>query len=77
LSKRKQGFAVSVAKWLRGDLRGLLMDAFNDAKIRREGIFDPLAIKNLVKDFTEGRKDLRKEIWVLFMFEMWYDNWMK
>jgi len=76
LSKRKQGFAVPVAKWLRGDLRGLLMDAFNDAKIRREGIFDPLAIKNLVKDFTEGRKDLRKEIWVLFMFEMWYDRWM-
>ncbi len=77
LSKKKQGFAVPVAKWLKEDLRDLLFQAFDDNKIRREGIFEPAVINGLLKDFMEGRKDLRKEIWALFMFEMWYDKWMK
>lgn len=76
LSKPKHGFAVPVAKWLKEDLKGLLADAFNDTKIRREDIFDPASVRALVKDFAAGRKDLRKEIWALFMFEMWYDRWM-
>jgi len=76
LKKGKQGFAVPVAKWLKGDLKSLLLDAFNKKKIEREGIFDYAIIDNLIKDFQSGRRDLRKEIWALFMFEMWYDKWM-
>ena len=76
LKKGKQGFAVPVAKWLKADLKGLLLDAFNKTKIEREGIFDYAYIKNLVDRFLENKNDTRKEIWVLFMFEMWYNKWM-
>jgi asparagine synthase (glutamine-hydrolysing) len=75
LRKGKQGFAVPVAKWLRGDLRALLEKAFDKRKIEKEGIFDYNYIKALLDDFLLGRRDLRKEIWALFMFECWYDRW--
>ena len=77
LRKKKQGFAVPVAKWLKGDLKGLLEDAFNRNKIKREGIFKYDYIHDLVGAFAGNRHDTRKEIWALFMFEMWYDKWMK
>ena len=31
----------------------------------------------LIKEFQENANDTRKEIWALFMFEMWYDKWIK
>jgi asparagine synthase (glutamine-hydrolysing) len=77
LTKRKQGFAVPVAKWLKDDLKGLLLDAFAKAKIEREGIFDHAYIKEMTERYFQDRDDLRKEIWGLFLFEMWYDRWMK
>ncbi len=77
LAKSKKGFAVPVAKWLKEDLKGLLLDTFRKSKIEKEGIFDYNYINGLIGDYLENRRDLRKEIWALFMFEMWHDRWMR
>ncbi len=77
LKKRKQGFAVPVAKWLKTDLRPLLFSAFEKKKVDGEGIFDYAYISNLLQEFVTNKVDRRKEIWALFMFEMWYDKWMR
>ena len=77
IAKPKQGFAVPVARWLKEDLKGLLLDAFQKTKIEREGIFNYAYIDGLIKEFLANKNDTRKEIWALFMFEMWYDRWMK
>jgi asparagine synthase (glutamine-hydrolysing) len=77
INKSKQGFAVPVAKWLKEDLKGRLLDAFNRKKIEREGIFNYSYVNDLIREFLDNRNDTRKEIWALFMFEMWYDKWMK
>ncbi len=76
LRKGKKGFAVPVAKWLKEDLKDLLADAFNKTKIEKEGIFDYNYIKGLLDEFGRNKRDVRKEIWALFMFEMWHDRWM-
>ncbi len=76
LSKPKQGFGVPVGKWLKEDLRHLLFEAFDKSKIEREGIFDYRYIKHILNEYMANKNDMRKEIWCLFMFEMWYDRWM-
>ena len=76
LEKSKQGFAVPVAKWLKEDLRPMLLEAFDKKKIEREGIFSYPYIKNLTDEFLANKNDTRKEIWSIFMFEMWYNKWM-
>jgi len=77
INKRKQGFAVPVAKWLREDLKEIFLDTIAPEKIRREGIFDPKAITSLKNRFFANKEDMRKEIWALFVFEKWYDRWMR
>jgi len=77
LTKPKRGFAVPVAQWLKEDLRPLLVEAFSRKKIEREGIFDHRRIDSMARYFLNNRGDTRKEIWALFMFEIWYDKWMK
>lgn len=77
INKPKQGFAVPVAKWLKEDLRGMFLDAFQKTKIEREGIFNYSYVDGIIKEFLANKNDTRKEIWALFMFEMWYDRWIK
>lgn len=76
LNKPKRGFAVPVAKWLKGDLRHMLETAFDKKKIEKEGIFDYNYMAGLKEEFLADKRDRRKEVWALFMFENWYDRWM-
>ena len=74
LGKKKQGFAVPVGEWLRGDLRYLLEKTFDKRKIEKEAIFDYNYIDELLKEYLSNPYSMRKrEVWSLFMFEMWYE----
>ncbi|HEY0711220.1 MAG TPA: asparagine synthase-related protein, partial [Polyangia bacterium] len=75
LERRKQGFAVPIARWLKADLRAPLCDELAPAKIKREGLFDPTAVSALVDDHLSGRRDRRKQLWTLFTFERWLATW--
>jgi len=59
---------------VKGELKPILSDVFSPAKIRREGLFDVGEIKTLLQDHFSGRKDNRKPIWTLLMFEMWKER---
>ncbi len=75
LARRKQGFAVPVARWLREELREPLLDELAPAKLRREGLFQPAAVARLIDDHLSGRRDRRKQLWTLFQFERWLAAW--
>jgi asparagine synthase (glutamine-hydrolysing) len=75
LTRTKQGFAVPVARWLRQDLAPVLRDELAPDKLRREGFFDPAVVEGLVSDHLSGRRDRRKVLWTLFMFERWLARW--
>ena len=75
LGREKQGFAVPVAKWLRTDLAPMLRDEIAPEKIRREGIFDHRRISRLIDDHLSGRRDWRKALWTLLVFERWLARW--
>jgi asparagine synthase (glutamine-hydrolysing) len=75
LRRRKQGFAVPVARWLREELRPALLEELAPAKIRRQGLFQPAAVARLLDDHLSGRRDRRKQLWTLFMFQRWHAVW--
>jgi asparagine synthase (glutamine-hydrolysing) len=75
LARKKQGFAVPVARWLRTDLAQLLRDELAPGKIKREGLFDPEQVGRLVHDHLSGRHDWRKALWTLLTFERWLGRW--
>jgi asparagine synthase (glutamine-hydrolysing) len=75
IHRKKQGFGVPVAKWMKEDLRPALLDELAPDKLRREGLFDPTAVAALIDDHLTGRRDRRKALWTLFTFERWLGRW--
>lgn len=75
MGRKKQGFAVPVAQWLRGDLSKVLRDELAPEKLKREALFDPGKVSALVDDHLSGRRDRRKALWTLLVFERWLGRW--
>jgi asparagine synthase (glutamine-hydrolysing) len=69
--RSKQGFAVPLAKWLRGPLRDEVHDTLFDRSLMTP--FDPSVIaQTLAEFFSDATNDGHKSrIWSLFMFGQW------
>ncbi len=74
--KRKKGFGLPIASWIKNELKNLIMDALGKDKIKREGLFDYEYIGFILKEHFNGRADNRKKIWTLFMFEKWLTEYL-
>jgi asparagine synthase (glutamine-hydrolysing) len=70
IDRRKMGFAVPLAHWLRDELRDLTYDALTDQRARDRGWFDPAAITQLL-DEHNGGADHTPRIWGLLQLELW------
>jgi len=75
LARRKKGFGIPVGKWFRNDLRSLLLDTLSESRLRQQGIFNPAEVARLVDEHLDGRKDNRKQLWTLFIFQLWYEHY--
>jgi asparagine synthase (glutamine-hydrolysing) len=54
----------------------VVQDELAPDKLRREGFFDPAVVAGLLDDHLSGRRDRRKALWTLFMFERWLGTWL-
>jgi asparagine synthase (glutamine-hydrolysing) len=73
-SRRKKGFNMPVAKWLVGPLRDLVEDTLSESRLRSDGFFRPQAVRNLLDEHHSRRRDNRKLIWTLLIFQLWHDS---
>ena len=76
LTRRKQGFGVPLAQWLRGPLRALLTETLDPARLRRVGLFAPDAVARVVAEHLDARADHRKLLWTLLVFERWREAYL-
>ena len=77
LARGKKGFGIHIAKWFRNELRDLLLDTLSERRIRQQGIFDYQALARLINEHLRGVKDNRKQLWTVFMFQLWFEKYMK
>jgi asparagine synthase (glutamine-hydrolysing) len=76
MPKRKHGMGVPTKSLLFGDLRARLIHYTSRSYVHDQGIFDPGMIEVLTREFFDGRRDLRKEIWGFFVFQEWHSYWI-
>jgi asparagine synthase (glutamine-hydrolysing) len=74
LYRKKKGFGIPVAAWLKGPLSGELDRVLDGARLEDAGIFEPSVVRRLVTEHREGRHDHRKALWTLLMFENWRER---
>jgi len=75
LSRGKKGFNMPVAKWLTGPLKGLAQDMFSEGRLKRGGLFNPAYVRSLMDEHLAQRRDNRKLLWSLLIFELWREKW--
>ncbi|MEW6608597.1 MAG: asparagine synthase (glutamine-hydrolyzing) [bacterium] len=76
-NRKKKGFGIPIAKWFKQELKGFILDVFAESKIKQEGFFNYNYIKQLLTDHFENKKDNRKGLWTLLVFELWYEKYIK
>ena len=70
IDRPKQGFAVPLAKWFRGELSDFTRDLLLSARCRHRGYFKPAYIEQLLRQHDQGR-DLSLQLWTILSFELW------
>lgn len=73
--RKKRGFAIPVADWLRGPLREQMLDLLSFDRIKRTGLLRPEVVGRLVDEHLKERRDNRKQLWTLMSFEMWREKY--
>ena len=74
LYRPKMGFAVPLARWLRGPLRQRVRDALLGDTMLDSGMFNAQAVRQLVEQHESGRRDHSTPIWTMLMFEAFLRN---
>jgi asparagine synthase (glutamine-hydrolysing) len=70
LHRRKKGFAMPVAEWFRGELKGLAHDALFS---RSDGMLDKTFLTTCWKQHQRGQRDWSGLLWCTLMFRTWQE----
>lgn len=76
IHRSKKGFNMPVAKWLTGPLRPLAEDLFSETRLKRGGLFNAGYVQTLLAEHLARRRDHRKLLWTLLVFELWRERWL-
>ncbi|MGB9430600.1 MAG: asparagine synthase (glutamine-hydrolyzing) [Candidatus Acidiferrum sp.] len=72
INRRKWGFKVPIAEWLRGDLLPLLRQRLLAPGSPLSDLLDAAAIARLIDEHAAGRKNHEKQLWILLQLELWH-----
>jgi asparagine synthase (glutamine-hydrolysing) len=76
IERKKMGFAIPIGSWLRRELRPLVEEYVLGAAVRHD-LFDPGATARLWREHQSGLRDRTTELWVILMFNLWHDRFVR
>lgn len=77
LDKKKVGLEMPYSRWLRTDLADMMQHYLGEARMRKIDIFRPAAVKRLVDEHMDSRKDHGRALWGLLNFSMWHEMYIE
>lgn len=76
INKPKQGFSIPMKNWLKGPVKPLMIEMLSYDRIKRQGIFNPNYIENLIKEHLENKNNHSHKLWGLILFQLWKDRFL-
>jgi len=70
LQRRKKGFAVPVAEWFRGELKGYTRDVLFRGN---DQLLNDAFLKSCWNQHQQGRRDWSALLWCTLMFRAWQE----
>lgn len=77
LNRRKEGFNIPNAIWLRTHLRTFAGDLLSPSSLRQIGWFDESYVERLFNDHLKERADNSHQIWGLLVLVLWWRQYQK
>ncbi len=76
LYRKKMGFSVPLAEWLRHELYEKAESVFTDNNGGLSQCFDMNAVRNLWRRHQDGNNQYTQELWSMLAFELWWSAYM-
>jgi asparagine synthase (glutamine-hydrolysing) len=75
LERKKAGFSIPIARWIKTDLRPLITQHLSPEAVAAQGFFNSRVVAEMLDDHWSGRRDYSRQIWNLLMFSMWFERY--
>lgn len=76
MDRPKMGFSVPIVEWFSDELKHFLDHYFDPIMLERQGLFDVASLLRLKTDYLSGNINNVNKLWLVLMFQMWYEKWM-
>ncbi len=76
MHRPKQGFAVPIGQWFRGELKDFLADHVLSNRFAARGLFRPAEVRRIFDEHQQGAYDYAHHLWVLLMLELWFRSFI-
>ena len=76
LYRPKEGFVLPKDKWFGGVLKDFVIQTLAPARINSHGFFNCNYIQSLLDEHFNQTKDNTWKIWILIMFQIWFEEYM-
>ncbi len=77
LHRRKQGFSIPLASWLRGPLKELVHTYLSPQALKGVGLFNSSAVAELLEEHDRLVRNHETRIWALLIFMLWHKMYIQ
>ena len=71
IDRPKSGFAVPIAKWLKGPLKNWADELLDEKLIDSQEFLSSKSINSIWNEHLSGKQNLSKKLWTILMFQSW------
>jgi asparagine synthase (glutamine-hydrolysing) len=76
MDRPKAGFSIPMYEWLTTDLKDHLYYYINEEQFAKHNLLNIKKAISIRDEFLAGKKGRETPIWLLLMFQMWWNRWM-
>lgn len=72
----KMGFGVPLDHWYHNEMKEELTDLLSERRLKKQQILNANYVTNILNEHFAGRINRKFEIWCLYVFEKWYEDYL-